>query len=86
MRPDLPNLVMRVSLAVAFLMLAGKLAAYFLTGSSAILADAAESVIHLAATSVAAFSLWFASQPADRSHRGGYGSGLLQANRGGAPW
>ena len=54
-------------------MLAGKITAYVLTGSSAILADAAESVIHLAATSVAAFSLWYASQPADRSHPYGHG-------------
>jgi len=64
---------MQVSLGVAFLMLAGKSIAYYLTGSSAILSDAAESVIHLAATSVAAFSLWYASQPADRDHPYGHG-------------
>ena len=73
MRSNLPARLMKVALGVAFLMLAGKFTAYVLTGSSAILADAAESVIHLAATSVAAFSLWYASQPADPSHPYGHG-------------
>ena len=73
MRSNLPARVMQLSLAVAFVMLGGKITAYLLTGSSAILADAAESVIHLAATSVAAFSLWYASQPADRDHPYGHG-------------
>jgi len=59
MASNLPSRVMQLSLAVAFLMLAGKLSAFFLTGSSAILSDAAESVIHLAATAVATFSLWY---------------------------
>ena len=64
---------MRASLAVAVLMLVGKGAAYFLTGSSAILSDALESVIHLGATLVAGFSLWYARQPADRKHPYGHG-------------
>jgi cation diffusion facilitator family transporter len=73
MRSNLPTRVMQLSLAVAFLMLGGKLTAYYLTGSSAILADAAESVIHLAATTVAAFSLWYSRQPADAGHPYGHG-------------
>ena len=36
---------MRLSLLFGVLMLIGKLAAYFMTGSSAILADAAESIV-----------------------------------------
>lgn len=61
---DIRALAMRASLAVAVLMLAGKLTAFFLTGSTAILSDAAESVIHIVATGIAAFSLWFARRPA----------------------
>lgn len=69
----LQRLAMTASLAVAFVMLAGKLAAYFLTSSTAILSDALESVIHLAATSVAGFSLWYAAQPPDDNHPYGHG-------------
>ena len=61
------------SLGVAVLMLVGKGAAYALTGSTAILSDALESVVHLAATVVAGFSLWYAQQPPDRSHPYGHG-------------
>jgi cation diffusion facilitator family transporter len=64
---------MGASLAVAVLMLFGKLAAYFLTGSTAILSDALESVIHLAATGIAAVSLWYAAQPPDAQHPYGHG-------------
>ena len=64
---------MRASLAVAVVMLVGKIWAYVLTGSTAILSDALESVIHLAATAVAGFSLWYARQPADRKHPYGHG-------------
>lgn len=54
-------------------MLAGKLTAAAITGSAAIYSDAAESVIHLFATGFAAFSLWYASTPADESHPYGHG-------------
>ncbi len=64
---------MTTSLLVSFVMLGGKLAAYFLTGSSAIFSDAAESVIHLLATGFAGFSLWYASHPADPEHQYGHG-------------
>ncbi|MEO0559929.1 MAG: cation transporter [Bacteroidota bacterium] len=43
----------RASLAVAVLMLVGKLAAYYITGSTAIFSDALESVVHLGATAMA---------------------------------
>ncbi len=64
---------MAVSLLVALLMLAGKLAAFFVTSSTAILSDAAESVVHLFATAFAAFSLWYADEPADTEHPYGHG-------------
>ena len=67
------RIAMAASLAAAFVMLAGKLTAYALTGSTAILSDALESVVHLAATAVAGFSLWYAAQPPDRSHPYGHG-------------
>ena len=40
---------MRFSLWIGFFMLAIKMGAYLLTGSAAILGDAAESVVHVAA-------------------------------------
>lgn len=61
------------SLLIAFLMLAGKLAAFFITGSSAILSDAAESVVHIFATGIAAFSLWYSMQAPDKQHPYGHG-------------
>lgn len=70
---DLTNLAMAASLAVAGLMLVGKLGAYWLTGSQAILSDAAESVVHIAATAFAAYGLWFSRQPADPDHPYGHG-------------
>ncbi|WP_412063222.1 cation diffusion facilitator family transporter [Rubrivirga sp. IMCC45206] len=67
------RLAMGASLAVAIVMLVGKLAAYRLTGSTAILSDALESVVHLAATAMVGFSLWYAAQPPDPSHPYGHG-------------
>lgn len=64
-QPDRSDrLAMRLSLAVGFLMLVGKVAAYVITGSAAILSDAAESVIHVVAVGFAAFSLHLGSLPA----------------------
>ena len=61
-----------LSLAVGFLMLAGKTYAYSITGSAAILSDAAESIVHVFAVSFAAFSLWLSQRPADESHPYGH--------------
>lgn len=47
----------RLSLVVGLLMMLGKLAAYFMTHSTAILSDATESVVHVVAVGFAAFSL-----------------------------
>lgn len=67
------RIAMSLSLGVAVLMLVGKGAAYALTGSTAILSDALESVVHLVATGFAGFSLWYASQPPDAGHPYGHG-------------
>lgn len=64
---------MSLSLAVAGVMLVGKLVAYWLTGSYAMLSDAAESVVHLFATAFAAFAMWLAARPADENHPYGHG-------------
>ena len=73
LRHDPRKQAMALSLAVAVLMLAGKLAAFVVTGSAAIFADAAESVIHLIATAFVGFSLWYAVQPPDAGHPYGHG-------------
>lgn len=67
-----PRLAMRLSLAVGFLMLGTKVFAYWMTGSTAILADAAESVVHVVAVSFAVYSLWLSRKPADRTHLYGH--------------
>lgn len=63
---------MRLSLGVGFFMLASKIVAYWITGSAAILSDAAESVVHVVAVSFAAYSLWLSFKPPDRSHLYGH--------------
>lgn len=68
----LPYLVMAISLGMSAVMLGGKLTAYFVSGSTAILSDAAESVIHGIATGFAFYSLWRSRQPADPRHPYGY--------------
>ena len=70
---DPRRVAVAVSIGVSFLMLAGKLSAYFLTGSAAIFSDASESVVHLVATAFVGFSLWYSFQPADVGHPYGHG-------------
>jgi cation diffusion facilitator family transporter len=68
----LQRFAMRLSLAVGFFMLAGKMAAYWITGSAAILSDAAESIVHVVAVSFAAYSLGLSLKPPDRTHLYGH--------------
>jgi len=62
----------RLSLAIGVLMFAGKTYAYIITGSAAILSDAAESVVHVVAVAFASYSMWLSHQPADESHPYGH--------------
>lgn len=62
---------MRLSLAAGLLMLAGKSAAWWLTGSAAILSDAIESVIHVVAVGFAAWSLRLSMKPASARYQYG---------------
>ncbi len=66
------NFAMTLSLAIGVLMFVLKVGAYVLTGSSAILSDAAESVVHVAAVVFAAYSLRLSYKPADDSHLYGH--------------
>jgi cation diffusion facilitator family transporter len=63
---------MKLSVAVGLIMLLIKFTAYFRTGSSAILSDAAESIVHIIAVLFAAYSLWLAMKPADEQHPYGH--------------
>jgi len=63
---------MRLSLFVGCLMFVIKTGAYLLTGSAAILSDAAESVVHVAAVFFAAYSLRLSYKPADTEHKYGH--------------
>jgi len=63
-----------ISLAVGIGMFVVKVSAYLITGSVAIFSDAAESVIHIAATAMALFSIILSAKPADDSHLYGHGN------------
>ena len=63
-----------ISLVFAVVMLVAKLSAYFITNSAAIFSDAAESVVHILATSMAFYSIILSSKPADDSHLYGHGN------------
>lgn len=62
-----------LSMAVGVALLAAKFFAYHLTGSSAILSDALESIINVAASGFALISIVTAARPPDESHPYGHG-------------
>ena len=62
-----------ISLTVALLMLAAKYEAYRMTGSTAVLSDALESIVNVVAAVFALGGLVFAGRPADRNHPYGHG-------------
>lgn len=63
-----------VSLAVGIGMFIFKFSAYLITGSAAIFSDAAESIVHVLATSMALYSIILSSRPPDKSHLYGHGN------------
>jgi cation diffusion facilitator family transporter len=63
---------MTLSLVIGCLMFVMKVSAYLLTGSAAILSDAAESVVHVAAVFFASYSLSLSYKPADEDHQYGH--------------
>src|SRR5919109_2481808 len=62
-----------ISLAVGIGLLWAKFYAYQLTGSTAVLSDALESIVNVVAALFALGSLLFAGRPADRNHPYGHG-------------
>lgn len=60
------------SILAALLTLGMKLAAYWLTGSVGLLADALETITNVVAALTALFSLWYAALPVDTSHTYGH--------------
>jgi cation diffusion facilitator family transporter len=62
-----------ISLIVGAAILVAKYQAYRMTGSTAILSDALESIVNVVAAVFALWGIAFASQPADRNHPYGHG-------------
>lgn len=62
-----------LSLGVGTALMGVKFAAYLLTGSSVIFADAMESIVNVLAAGFAVYALYYAHQPADDSHPYGHG-------------
>lgn len=81
---ELRRLASRVSLGVAFLLIAVKLWAWTATGSVALLTSAIDAAVDAAASLATFAGVRYAERPADREHRYGHGKGeavaaLLQA-------
>jgi cation diffusion facilitator family transporter len=66
------RIAIRLSFLTGLAMLAGKWIAWGLTGSAAILSDAAESVVHIFGVGMAAYSVWLSHRPADEGHPYGH--------------
>jgi cation diffusion facilitator family transporter len=63
---------MSLSLGFGLLMLIGKVTAWWITGSAAILSDALESIVHVVAVAFAVFSLWLSQRTATSEFPYGY--------------
>jgi cation diffusion facilitator family transporter len=62
-----------LALGIGSALMAVKFAAFFLTGSAVIFADAMESIVNVLAAAFAVYALYYAHQPADESHPYGHG-------------
>ena len=62
-----------LTFVISILLLNVKLAAYFITGSQAILSDALESIINVVASAFVLYTLYVSAQPPDREHPYGHG-------------
>jgi len=76
--------VSTISLVIAVVLVAAKLAAWFMTGSVALLASATDALVDVAASFVTFIGVRYAERPPDDHHRFGHGkgeavAGLLQA-------
>ncbi|MEB2329700.1 MAG: cation diffusion facilitator family transporter [Ignavibacteriaceae bacterium] len=62
-----------ISMLIGILMFIGKIGAYVLTNSAAILSDALESIVHIVAASLAFYSMMLSLRPPDKNQPYGYG-------------
>ncbi len=62
-----------ISMVAGTLIMLAKFVAWAVTGSSAIFADAAESIVNVIAAAIATFSVAVAARPADADHPYGHG-------------
>ena len=63
----------KLSLGIGLAMLVAKLAAWRMTGSTAILSDALEGIVNVVAAAFALYSVRLAQQPPDQDHPYGHG-------------
>ncbi|MGB8872194.1 MAG: cation diffusion facilitator family transporter, partial [Desulfobaccales bacterium] len=66
-------IAMSASLAISLGLMVVKFVAFWITGSTAILSDALESIINVVAASFALWSIIFAARSPDPSHPYGHG-------------
>ncbi len=62
-----------VSLVVGLVIVIIKMAAYWISGSMALMADMLESLVHNLAVGFAAYCMWLSHRPADDNHLYGHG-------------
>ena len=65
--------IILISLVTGIILMLAKFGAYFLTASTFVLTDAAESIVNVIASSFAFFSIYLAAQPRDENHPYGHG-------------
>ncbi|MBS3780704.1 MAG: cation transporter, partial [Desulfovermiculus sp.] len=65
--------VIVLAVGIGILLMVMKFGAYLLTGSSGILSDALESIINVAASGFALYSVYLSTQPPDANHPYGHG-------------
>ncbi|RRN77844.1 cation transporter, partial [Pseudoxanthomonas sp. SGD-10] len=65
--------IVLIALCVSSILMLVKFCAFFITGSNAILTDAAESIVNVLASTFAFFSIYFSSLPRDQNHPYGHG-------------
>ena len=63
----------RIAVIVAISLMVTKIVAYRITGSTAVFGDAMESLVNVAASLLAVWSVWMAHRPADKTHPYGHG-------------
>ena len=66
-------LIQKIVVAVAVLLFAIKILAYFITRSVSVLTDALESIANVGAGFIGLFSLYISAQPKDQNHPYGHG-------------